>query len=197
MAPTGPTFWDAVASVAACPVTPWAGDVWRCHGRRYPGDSAAGSFKVSGRFHRGADRFPVEERWPALYTSLGQHVALGERIRHTTPDALAALADQRISRLRVELQVVLVACAPSGCAHLAVPGLTDEELCHPSDYTRTQAFAGAARESVEALLIPSCTRFPEGNLIVFTDRLRRNSRLAVTASQDPDLFVDWANIPSP
>lgn len=189
--------WDAAAAVAACPLTPWSGHVWRCHGRAYPGASAGGSLRVSGRFHRGVDKFSASETWPALYASLAQHVALGERIRHTTPGALSALATQRPTRLYLDLRAVLVACAPTGCAALAVPGLDLDELCLPSDYRKTHEFARVARDVAEARLVPSCTRFPEGNLILFPDRLRRGSRVVVVESHDPDLFVDWANLPSP
>ncbi len=194
MAAIGSTMWDAAASVRACPTIAWSGDVWRCHARTYPGDSAAGSLPVSGRFNRGRDKFPEADTWPALYTSLGQHVALGERIRHTTPEALQALGNQRLSRLRIDLQVVLVACAPTGCVDLSVPGRTLDDFCHPADYAKTQEFARIARQSVEALLVPSCTQFPEGNLIVFPDRLHRNAGVLLLDSQDPDLFVDWANL---
>ena len=187
----GPTSWDATAAVNACRTIPWSGEVWRCHGRAYPGDSAAGSLTVTGRFNRGRDRYPAHDTWPALYAALAQHVALGERIRHTTPEALRSLGNQRISRLSIDLHVVLVACAPSGCADVGVPGLSWEDLRHPADYTKTHEFARVARGSVEALLVPTCTRFPEGNLIIFPDRLLPRSGVHLLDSQDPDLFVDW------
>jgi RES domain-containing protein len=189
-----PTLWDASAAIKACQVVHWSGEVWRCHSRKYAGDSAAGSLKVTGRFNQGTDKFPDHETWQALYTSLGQHVALGERIRHTTPESLQALANQRISRLRVELNYVLMACAQSGCADLAVPGLTNAELCHLTDHSKTLQLARVARGYCEAMLIPSCTRFPEGNLIIFPDRLHATSSIQVLDSQDPDLFVDGNNI---
>lgn len=189
----GLTSWDATVAAKACLTIPWSGEVWRCHGRGYPGDSAAGSLRVTGRFNRGRDRFPAHETWPALYAGLGQHVALGERIRHTTPEALQALGNQRISRLWVDLHAVLVACAPSGCTDVGVPGLTWDDLCHPADYTKTHDLARVARESVEALLVPTCTRFPEGNLIIFPDRLYPSSGVHLLDSQDPDLFVDWTS----
>lgn len=194
MAAVGSTSWSATAAVRACQTIQWSGDVWRCHHRKYDGSSTGGSLRASGRFNRGRDKFAEHETWPALYTSLGQHIALGERLRHTTPEVLPTLAHQRISRLRVELHTVLVACAPTGCADLCVPGLTIDEMCHPLDYTKTQEFARAARESVEALLIPTCTRFPEGNLIIFPDRLTWPSGIYVVDSQDPELFVDWNNL---
>lgn len=148
---------------------------------------------MSGRFNCGTDRFPERETWAALYTGLAQHVALGERIRHTTPEALYRLGNQRLSRLRVDLHSVLVACAPTGCADLDVPGLTLDDMCHPTDDTKTHELARIARESAEALLIPSCTRFSDGNLIIFPDRLHPNSGIRLLDSQDPDLFVDWAS----
>jgi hypothetical protein len=88
----GPPHWEA--AVDARPVRPWSGIVWRCHSRRYPGDDAGGSLRTTGRFHRGSDTFTSSETWPALYTGLAPHVALGERLRHTTSQALAQLADQ-------------------------------------------------------------------------------------------------------
>src|SRR5262245_49492795 len=122
MAAETPAFWDVSAAVKACRVVEWSGEVWRCHSRKWAADSAAGSLIFTGRFNRGRDKYPDHETWQALYTSLALHVALGERIRHTTPEFLFTLANQRISRLRVELSCVLIACAQSGCADLAVPG---------------------------------------------------------------------------
>lgn len=101
------TEWRAAAAIAGCPVRPWAGAVWRCHGRKYAGDDAAGSLLVTGRYHRGGDPFPEAETWPALYTALAIHVALGERIRHTTPASLQSLKTQRFSELEISLQRVL------------------------------------------------------------------------------------------
>jgi hypothetical protein len=123
------------------------------------------------------------------------HVALGERIRHTSPANLKNLANQRITSLRVDLQDVLVACAPDGCADLGLPGLSLTEMCEPTDYRKTQDLAWAARIFAEALLVPSCTRFPEGNLIIFPDRLRPGSTIAVVDTLDPELYVDWENLP--
>jgi hypothetical protein len=62
------------------------------------------------------------------------------------------------------------------------------------DYGKCQQIAQMAREVAEALLVPSCTRFPEGNLIIFTDRLRMESSLEVVDTQDPELFIDWENL---
>lgn len=169
------------------------GEVWRCHGRKYPGDSAGGSLVASGRYHRARDRFPAEETWPALYTALAPHVALGEQLRHTSADVLSRLATLRMSRLRVHLHAVIVACDPHGCGDIELPGVRLQDLCDPRDYRRTHRIGEAARAVAEALMIPSCTRFPEGNLVIFPDRLRPGSAITVLDTVDPDLFVD----PSP
>lgn len=123
------TGWDARAAIADCPIEPWTGDVWRCHNQRYEGTDASGSLKVTGRFNKGVDAFNTQETWPALYTSMAQHVALGERLRHTTPATLAALANQRISRLHVELDLVMICCLPDDCSALSIPQLTIDDLC--------------------------------------------------------------------
>lgn len=186
----GSSVWSAEAAIASCHVVSWSGDVWRYHSNRYPGDSAAGSLKVTGRYNRGSDKYPPQETWPVLYTALAQDVALGERIRHTTPAILHTLREQRRSRIRVDLQAVLVACDPGGCHELAVPDLTRDDICQPADYTKTHTLAQAARQHVEALLIPSCTRLPEGNLIIFPDRLQARSGVHLIDSVDPELFVE-------
>ncbi len=178
--------WDASVAVAACTLRPWSGSVWRCHGRQYAGDNAEGSLKVSGRFNRGTDTFPAHETWAVLYTSVAQHVALGERIRHTPVSNL--------SRLRVDLQVVICACLPERCAQLMTPGLDEADLCHLTDHRKIQAFALAVRTVAEALLIPSCTKFPEGNLIIFPDRMMPGSTILVEETQDPELVVDWDSL---
>lgn len=112
MAADVPSGWDAGAAVAACDVRPWSGVVWRYHGRRYAADDAAGSLKATGRFGQGIDRYPASDTWPVLYTSLDPHVALAERVRHTTVANLEALVNQRLSRLRVVLVLrrALAAC---------------------------------------------------------------------------------------
>lgn len=185
------TEWRAAAAIAGCPVLPWSGSAWRCHGRKYAGDDAAGSLLVTGRYHRGKDRFPAAETWPALYTALAIHVALGERIRHTTPESLQRMQTQRFSELKISLQRVLHLCAADNCATHGLRNTGDADLCHPIDYTKGHQIAALARELVEAILVPSCTGFPEGNLIIFPDQLDPGSTIRVTKTLDPNLSLDW------
>jgi RES domain-containing protein len=185
---------EVAAAIINVPILPWTGTVWRCHARKYAGDNAGGSLRTTGRFNRGTDKFAPGETWPALYTGLALHVALGERLRHTTPASLSALGNQRLSRLRVTLQAVLNLCAKSGCAEPCISCLERDRLCRPADYEVTHQIALLARERAEALVIPSCTKFPEGNLIIFPDRLREGSLVSVEEYQDPELFVDWNQV---
>lgn len=189
--------WDPKRAILQCPRRSWRGSVWRCHGRQYAGDNADGSLKVSGRFNRGLDAFNEDACWQALYTNTAQHVALAERIRHTSASTLRKLANQRMSRLHVDVQEVVVVCAPAGCTEIVVRGLTIEDLCQPTDYQYSQELARAARSTAEALLVPSCTGFPEGNLIIFPDRLRPGSLVSVEESLDPNLFIDWETVANP
>ena len=186
----------AVSAIQSCESTTWSGHVWRFHGQKYDGDNAEGSLKVSGRFNRGMDKFAEEATWPALYTSLAPHLAIGERIRHTTPQDLSKLAIQSLSKLWVTLQNVIVLCGPGGCDQLAFSGYDlDDEFCHPVDYGATQALAEVAYRlaGAEAMMVPSCTAFPDGNLIIFTDRLMPGSHVVVEDSVHPNLFIDWEN----
>jgi RES domain-containing protein len=184
----------AAAAIGSCERTTWSGHVWRFHGQKYDGDSADGSLKVSGRFNRGVDKFSEEDTWPALYTCLAPHVAIGERVRHTTPQDLSKLATQSLSRLWVKLQHVIVLCSSGGCDQLAFSEYDlDGEFCHPVDYGATQELAEVAYRTAraEAMMVPSCTGFRDGNLIIFPDRLMRGSHVVVKESVHPNLYIDW------
>lgn len=186
--------WDASAAIRDCRIQPWSGLVWRCHTRRYNGDDAAGSLRTTGRYNRGSDIYATHETWPALYTSLAEHVALGERMRHTTAKSLNKLGIQRLTCLRVDLREVLVLCAPTGCGEIGIDGMEFDDFCSPAEYGKCHQIAELARTFAEALLVPSCTRFPEGNLIIFPDRLHGSSSLTIETSIDPDLYVDWEDV---
>lgn len=178
--------WDIATAIRSCRMLPWSGEVWRSHSARWPADSADGSLRVSGRFNRGLDLHNPPDVWPVLYTSLSQAIALGERVRHTSAEALSHLSGFRISRLHIDLSIVLIACAADGCHDAGVPGLDLETLCGP-EYAKTQAFARHVRQIAEAFLMPSCTAFPEGNLLIFPDRLRPGSRIRVIDHVTPNL----------
>src|SRR3954469_8279447 len=91
---------------------PWTCPAWRFHSRRYEAISPAGALRVTGRFHRGLDEFADDEVFPAIYLSLAPHIALSERLRHTTAKTLVKLQSQRLSRIRVRLQAVAVVAEP-------------------------------------------------------------------------------------
>jgi hypothetical protein len=185
---SGSPAWTVRAAVAACPVRPWRGEAWRCHTRRWPGDSAGGSLRVTGRYHCGRDRYPESETWPALYTGLAEHIALGEALRHTRH--LPELAAKRITRLAISLAAVLDSTALVGSGQTGAPAL--EDLCRPTDYYLTHEIAKAVRaRNAEAFIIPTCTRFAGNNLIVFPDLLRSGSSITVLGTEDPDLYIDW------
>jgi len=185
--------WDAVTAVRTLPVIPWSGFAWRFHRRTYEALDPAGSLRVPGRFHRGR---------ATLYLALGPHVALGERLRHLDPDdprQLASLNEFRLTRLRVRLGAVLDCCERRGrrraCGVSAIPGLSLDDLCLSADLvkppdTPSQRFGEAAYlAGVEGLLVPSCTRFASGNLVVFPENLRPDTVLAVVGSEEPTLFA--------
>ena len=67
--------------------------------------------------------------------------------------------------------------------------LSRDELCAAGNYQTTHQLAIAVREIAEALLIPSCTKFPEGDLVIFPDRRRAGSTIDVDYTVDPDLYT--------
>lgn len=129
--------------------------------------------------------YPEEECWPALYTGLTQAIVLAEKTRHSA--AVDELANIRISELRISLECVLDACLDDEGLRTRFGVGIDAALCHPSDYTLTHVIVRESRSQAEALRIPSCTRFPGGILVMFTDRLRPGSRIDVVSAIDPQL----------
>lgn len=126
--------------------------------------------------------------WPALYTGLAEHIALGEALRHT--EHLQDLAWKRIRHLEIRLQAVVDGTSLVGCGLPGAPTLAD--ICHPAAYDLTHAIAEVVRtRGAEALLIPTCTRFSGNNLIEFPDLLRPGSIITVLGTEDPDLYIDW------
>jgi RES domain-containing protein len=171
----------ADAVVASRPRIEWQGRVWRVHHRRYAATDPGGSLRVSGRYNRGRDRYPLAECWPALYTALAPEVALAEIVRHVTPATLPALANRCLSEVEASLSDVLDARAASG---IPTPGLLDDyEYAVPQELACAAIAAGS-----EALLVPSATTLGD-NLIVFVSRLARASTLTVVETRDTHLYV--------
>jgi hypothetical protein len=124
--------------------------------------------------------FPEGPTWPALYCGLTYGVCLAEIIRHLTPIALPSLKHQRLSELSVDLSFVL------DCTDLAALGVDQAALFDDYDYSTGQALAAAAlARGCEALLIPSATRLPDPNLIIFTTQIRPTSSYLVVGFIDP------------
>ncbi len=154
------------------------------HRQRYAGDDPGDSLKVSGRYHRGGDRFAAEESWAALYLALSPDVCIGELVRHVTPELLAHLNAFRISELSVTLSAI------ADCRNAALMGLSAGTMIGDRDYRVSQRLGAAAvAAGIEGIIVPSATYLGD-NLIVFTDHSLKGSTLAVVSSRDPRLFVD-------
>jgi RES domain-containing protein len=173
-----PLGWDADRTVAARPLEPWEGTVWRGHSPRYGATDHGGSLQVTGRWHRAADRYPPAAMGPALYTGLGLHVCLGEVLRNT--------ADNRVRLLRyTELRLRLVAVLD--CRVASALGLDEASLIEDQDFETSQVLAAAARRHrAEALLVPSASLLGD-NLVNFPDRLRSESQVEEVRFVDPRL----------
>lgn len=184
--PPGPP-WDAATAAAACSAIAWSGAAWRLHNRRYAADDPAGSLKSPGRYNT--------RDIPALYLSLQKHIALGEKSRHVDPGLVRLRGARfRFSTLAVTLQHVLLCCDMPICSRSSI-GRSRSQLCRARRFdlsrpTTSQAFASAAFTlGVEGILVPSCTMFAGGNLIVFPAQLQPGSRIDVVGHEDPALFV--------
>jgi len=162
---------------------PWAGRAWRFHARRYEPLDSTGSLLVSGRYNRGSDQFPEDEVFAALYLALSAEVALGEIVRHISPQLASKFNDMRLTEIEVELAAVL------DCRDVTALGLALGDLVRDYDFTLTQELAQVAIDrDAEGILVPSATALGD-NLILFPDRLRASSRLTVVDSRDPRLYV--------
>ncbi|CAN5119351.1 hypothetical protein BH23CHL1_BH23CHL1_05180 [soil metagenome] len=158
------------------------------HKRRYNPDDPGGSRKVSGRFHRGLDRFPEAQTWSVLYLSLAAEASLAEILRHSLADIdlLPEMNNYRLSEFFVRLEAVV------DCRDTARHGPLVSWFEHPTDYSVSQSFGGAALAvGAEGLLVPSATRLGD-NLVIFPTQLRPDSRLDVVSSRDPLLYVERA-----
>lgn len=178
-----PEGWDADAALAALPVVPWRGHLWRMHKRRYAAENPGGARLVSGRYNRGLDRFAEGETFPALYLATAPEICLGEIYRHITPELLPSLNDFRLSELLASVRAVVDCRDPSAL------GLIPDDLSHDTDYRTTQSLGAAAdSRGLEGLLVPSATSLGD-NLILFPQNLLVSSRVVVVSSRDPRLYV--------
>ncbi len=176
-----PLDWNARNAVAACPIVPWHGLVWRSHRRIRAAMDPRGSVIVSGRYHRGQDLFAPDQAWRALYTALGRDVSLAEAVRSTEAATIDRLNDLRITELTASLSAVL------DCRDPTIMGLTIDDLCHDRDWDVTQEIGAAALgRGVEGVLVPSATRLGD-NLILFPDQFRETTRIREVGSVDPKL----------
>jgi RES domain-containing protein len=174
---------DPVHLLGTIAASPWAGETWRNHGRRYGATDPGGSRLVSGRYHRAPDRFPNDPCWPALYLSLSNGGAIAELTRRLEPTTLTGLNNRRLTRIRVSLSVVLDLRDPS------VLGLTLAALIDDYDYSITQALAAAAlQRGVEGLLVPAAS-LVSANLVVLIDNLLPASAIEPLDAVDPRLYV--------
>lgn len=179
--------WDAEAAAAVCRVIVWRGTAWRLHNRRYAADDAAGSTRAPGRYNT--------RSIPALYLSLQRDIAIGEKSRHVDPAVVRLHRDRfRLSTLETSLQNLLLGCEMPSCTRATI-GRTRSQLCRArrldrSRLTISQAFAAAAFAlGVEGMLMPSCTMFAGGNLIIFPARLRPGSVIQVVGYEDAAVFA--------
>ena len=157
------------------------GYVWRGHGRRYDALDDGGSRRSTGRLHRGPNRFPLEETWPAIYTSLELAVSLAEIMRSTIASAPRHL---RFTEIEVDLQSVV------DCRAFDVLGLDRGRFLDDWDYSTGHALTMAVRRTgAEAMLVPSASGLGD-NLVLFPDLLRTGSSMRVVRSVDPNLTKD-------
>jgi hypothetical protein len=117
--------WDAAAAVEHCPTAPFTAGVWRAHRQVRAALDYNGYRYASGRFHRGLDLFEKDEAWPALYTALGPHIAMGEFTRHVKD--IAGLRDVRLTKIHISLVSVI------DCRDLGILGVTHDALLEDTD----------------------------------------------------------------
>ena len=163
--------------------------VCRGHSRRYAPAGAGGPLRVSGRYHRGADHFPPDRVFAALYTSVSAAVVTWEVIRGSMRGGAGAVEARlraiNLARLRIRLQAALDVREP------ATAGFADDALTG-DDYSLTQAIGAAAyARGIEGLLVPSATGVGEPgrdyNVVILPDNLRPESEVTFVDSRRPQL----------
>lgn len=177
-----PSGWNAASAIRAWPLIAWTTPIWRAHNRRYAPDDAGGSRRVTGRYHRAPDLYPLAQTWAALYCATTYGVCLGEIVRHLPAAGSGAwLAGYRLTHFDVQLAAILDG------RNLSAAGLTSNALFE-DDYNVSHAVAASALAAgAEGLLLPSATRLPDPVLVIFPDALRPTSRIIPLESIDPVL----------
>jgi RES domain-containing protein len=131
----------------------------------------------------GRDDAANNENMAVLYLSLDAETAIGELIRHLTPELIPRLNGYQLSEVTAELAEV-IDCRDPACAGLNVAALCDDFIL---DAPRALAHA-AWRAGAEGLIVPSATRLGD-NLILFPGNLSTASGITVISHRDPRLFV--------
>ncbi len=190
---------DIAAIIAAGSIAPWAGSAWRYHRRRYDPTDTSGALRVSGRYHRGLDRHPVADCFPALYLALDPLVCACElvrtivdRIASSEPSSLQAQIGRlnvdtfRFTRFELSLARVLDCRPRTGASAALQSALTGPEI------ELTRNLASVDRQAgIEALIVPSATLVGD-NLILFPDIVADESRFAPVEHFDPVLTRNWS-----
>ncbi|MPZ14104.1 MAG: RES domain-containing protein [Chloroflexi bacterium] len=180
---SAPSGWDADEQFARQRLAAWKGHVWRFHWRMYAATDHGGSLRFSARYNRGADQFPPERTWPALYVALSPEICLGEILRRLRPEDLANLNEYRLTELEIRLNATL------DCRDPEAIGLSLGDLVDDRDFSVTQQIAAAAiARGAEGVLVHSATGLGD-NLVIFPNQLSPTSVLTVISGRDPRLYV--------
>jgi hypothetical protein len=114
-----------------------------------------------------------------------------------TPDRLFKFGPRyRLTEFWIDVERVLDCCADADRRDSGIPRLSTDELCQTDAFDRdplspTQRFAATAFEQgLEGLLVPSCTRFAGGNLVLFPTNLLLGSEVRIVRAEDPVLYVE-------
>ena len=154
------------------------------HRRKYDALDPTGTRFTSGRYHRAPDQFDSSDCWSALYLSLVPEVTVGEVLRNTPVERIAALNSYRLSEIAAGFETII------DCRVVTDLGIPFDALVREGDFILTQEIAlNALRSGAEGVLVPSATRLGD-NLVIFPDNMKPGSRLEVIGSRDPVLYVE-------
>lgn len=170
-----PDGWNAERALVGAPVHPFHGRVWRVHWREVSPADWRLSLRTSGRYHRGLDRFPADQVFPALYTSLAPEIALWEMVRRSAARNLDYLRNTILSELEVSLDHTLDLADP------ATIGLARADLTGSEQRSCQELAAIAMFRAYGGLLVPSAA-LPGLNLVILPRNMIRPSSIRVLHS---------------